>query len=294
VKRPPHVTISGELGSGKSSVALRLAEVYSLRVVSTGDIQRSIAKSLNLSTLETNWLAERDKLIDSQVDQVTRDLGGAPDPIVFDSRMAWHMVPQSFKVHLVVDPMVAAKRLHTTRSSPTEQYESASHARELAEERYRSEQRRFLSTYGVDVFRLRNYNLVIDTSEADVDTVLQIVQQHIERDEAPTALPPRLYLHPRRIIPDQSTWPESRSSGSLEIGVGYSRPTFCSIGGHADVLDAVLRDDTLVEVTLVAEGTERVHENGHTAHDYVESLAHAPWVDLWREKYGLRCTSALR
>lgn len=291
MNRPPHVAISGELGSGKSSVAKRLAEVYSLRVVSTGDIQRSIARSLQLSTLETNWLAERDSMIDTQVDKVTKDLGMAPEPIVFDSRMAWHMVPNSYRVHLLVDPLVAAKRLHSTRSSPTEQYESASHARDLAEERYLSEQRRFLATYGVDVFSLRNYDLVIDTSGVDIEEVLRIVRRHLEYD-VPAASRPQLYVHPRRVIPDSLGWFKDGSDSSLAIAVGYSRPTFCSLGGHRGVLEAVARDEAVVEAELVAEGREPV--DGSTAHDHIERLTQAPWVDLWHERYGLSCSSALR
>lgn len=294
VNRLPHVTISGELGSGKSTVARRLAERHSLRVVSTGDIQRSIAGSLNLSTLETNWLAERDKLIDSQVDQVTKNLGAAAEPIVFDSRMAWHMVPTSFKVHLLVDPLVAAKRLHSTRSSPIEQYESTRHAQELAEERYSSEQRRFLATYGVDVFSLRNYHLVVDTSEADVDRVLEIIQLRLDSGIPTRDNRPRLYVHPRRIVPDSPTWLAEGTVRPPAVRVGYSRPTFCSLGGHGGVLQAVTRDETLVEAELVAEGLEQVDATAGTAHDHIKRLAGTPWVDLWLERYGLSCSSTLR
>jgi predicted cytidylate kinase len=291
VNRPPHVAVSGELGSGKSSVARRLAEHFSLRMVSTGDIQRSIARSLNLSTLETNWLAERDHVIDSKVDQVTRDLGTEPEPIVFDSRMAWYMVPNSYKIHLLVDPLIAAKRLHSTRSSPTEQYESASHARELAEERYRSEQRRFLTTYGVDVFRLRNYHLVIDSSGADVEQVLEVILRHLDHEPAAESRP-NLYVHPRRIMPDRPTWRQDASSGSSAVKVCYSRPTFCSVEGHRAALDAVAREETLVEAELIVEGSEPVG-SGLTATDHINRLTREPWVELWREQYGLECSSAL-
>lgn len=106
-----HIAINGELGSGKSSVARRLAETYGMRLVSTGDVQRSIAKSLNMTTLETNWLAEKDAMIDAQVDSVTKELGSSQEPIIFDSRMAWKMVPTAFRVRLIVDTDVAAIRL---------------------------------------------------------------------------------------------------------------------------------------------------------------------------------------
>lgn len=292
MNRLPHVTISGELGSGKSSVARQLAQLYSMRLVSTGDIQRSMAKSLNLSTLETNWLAERDDMIDSQVDQVTKDLGASStEPIVFDSRMAWRMVPKALKVHLIVDPAVAAVRLHNTRTSATEQYESATHARDLAEERYQSERRRFLSTYGVDVFRLRNYDLVVDTSTAPVEMVTDTVRRLIDAaaDNAVETDPgarPRLFVQPRRILPDVADWAGGPRTGGAPR-VGYSRPTFVSIGGHGGVLQAIELDQPLVEVDLVAEGTEPVHDGGPTAQQYVGQLGVAAWTARWHEEYGL-------
>ncbi|MPZ80450.1 MAG: AAA family ATPase [Actinophytocola sp.] len=289
MNRLPHVAISGELGSGKSSVARRLAQLYSMRFVSTGDIQRSMAKSLNLSTLETNWLAERDDMIDSQVDQVTRDLGASAEPIVFDSRMAWRMVPKSFKVHLIVDPTVSAVRLHQTRSSPTEQYESRNHARDLAEERYQSEQRRFLSTYGVDVFQLRNYDLVIDTSTAPIELVTDTVRLQLEAviaESDASARRPRLFVQPRRILPDSADWAKESPSADTPQ-VAYSRPTFCSISGHSGVLGAIARDESLIEVDLVAEGAEPLHSGGPTVRQYVDQLAFAAWTSRWNEEYGL-------
>lgn len=288
MNRLPHVTVSGELGSGKSSVARQLAQHYSLRYVSTGDIQRSMAKSLNLSTLETNWLAERDDVIDSQVDQVTKDLGASAEPIVFDSRMAWRMVPKALKVHLIVDPAVAAVRLHTTRTSATEQYESATHARDLAEERYQSERRRFLSTYGVDVFRLRNYDLVLDTSTAPVEVVTDAVRRLIDAvvDGTDTGGRPRLFVQPRRILPDSADWAHGPRTGGIPK-VAYARPTFVSVGGHGGVLDAIEQDQSLAEVDLVAEGAEPVHDGGPTAQRYVDQLGVAPWTDRWHEEYGL-------
>jgi len=287
VNRLPHVTISGELGSGKSSVARRLAQLYAMRFVSTGDIQRSMARSLNLSTLETNWLAERDDMIDSQVDQVTKDLGASAEPIVFDSRMAWRMVPKALKVHLIVDPAVAAVRLHSTRTSATEQYESATHARDLAEERYQSERRRFLSTYGVDVFRLRNYDLVVDTSTAPVEAVTDTVRRLIDAgaDGTDTDGRPRLFVQPRRILPDSADWAVGPRTGGVPQ-VGYSRPTFVSIGGHGGVLRAIEQDQPLVEVDLVAEGAEPV-PGGPSAQQYVDQLGAAAWTDRWHEEYGL-------
>jgi hypothetical protein len=182
--------------------------------------------------------------------------------------------------------------LHSTRSSPTEQYDSTTHARDLAEERYQSERRRFLSTYGVDVFELRNYHLVVDTTTASVEIVTETVRREIEAAASNKATRrPRLFVQPRRILPDSPNWAEQPPSDTMPR-VGYSRPTFCSIGDHGGVLRAVARDEPLVEVELVAEGAELVHHSGPTAQQYVAELTVAAWVNHWNEKYGLHHSSA--
>jgi hypothetical protein len=53
------------------------------------------------------------------------------------------------------------------------------------------------------------------------------------------------------------------------------------------VLEAIEKDQPLVEVELVAEGTEQVHDDGPTAQQYVGQLSVAAWTERWHEEYGL-------
>ncbi len=48
------VTITGDLGSGKSTVSKKLADTLRARRYSAGTIQRGFAKSKSISTLELN------------------------------------------------------------------------------------------------------------------------------------------------------------------------------------------------------------------------------------------------
>jgi predicted cytidylate kinase len=163
---PRQVAVSGDLGSGKSSVARLLSERLGLELIGAGDVQRSIAASMGLSTLQANWLAEEKSTIDAQIDGELQRLGREEVPAILDARMAWHFVPSSFKVHLLVEPLVGAERLLRGRFSTVEKYSSVEEAREGADARFASERRRFLAKYGVDISRLENYDLVIETSDA--------------------------------------------------------------------------------------------------------------------------------
>ena len=123
-----HIAISGELGTGKSTLAILIGKQLGLEVFSTGEFQRRIASSMGLSTLELNEAAMRREDVDRLVDGEAKKLASLADaPIVFDSRMAWHTVPECFRVRLVADPRVSAKRAFMRRHA-TEEYVSIDQA----------------------------------------------------------------------------------------------------------------------------------------------------------------------
>ncbi|MDR0504830.1 MAG: cytidylate kinase family protein [Bifidobacteriaceae bacterium] len=169
-----HLTISGDLGSGKSAVAAALAEQLGYQVVSTGAIQRSIAAAMHLTTLQANLLAEQDQTIDDQIDSGTQQLAAqATQPIIFDSRMAWHFVPHCFRVRLTVDPATAAKRVLDRDPAQTEAYQTLDQAAQALVDRAASERRRFTTRYGVDITKATNFDLVIDTTRQSVQQVAE-------------------------------------------------------------------------------------------------------------------------
>lgn len=170
---PPHLAISGDLGSGKSSVAAGLAEALGFEVVSTGAIQRGIAAEMGLSVLEASLLAEVDPMIDDRIDGTTVRLAReAVEPIIFDSRMAWHFAPGAFRVRLTVDPAVAAHRIMGRGPGATEQYASLAEAAERIRERAESEARRYQTKYGVDHTDPANFDLVIDTTAVPLEACI--------------------------------------------------------------------------------------------------------------------------
>lgn len=132
-----HLTISGDVGSGKSSVALLLSKRLGYCVIAAGDFLRSIAAARGLSTLEMNKLAEHDETLDEHINQMIVTHAQRKKAIIFDSRLAWHLIPSAFKIHLIVDSDVAAQRILRKRTA--ESYRSLEEARIAAEQRYQSE-----------------------------------------------------------------------------------------------------------------------------------------------------------
>ena len=93
------ISITGELGSGKSTIAKILAEEFKAQYLSTGAIQRNIANRFGLNTLQLNNLADTNKQIDEEIDGTLIELNTSDKSFVIDSRLAWFFIPNSFKFY---------------------------------------------------------------------------------------------------------------------------------------------------------------------------------------------------
>ena len=117
------IAISGDLGSGKSTVCRLLKERLSFGSYSMGETWRRLAEKYQMTILELNRYSETHPL-DEEMDRDLTETGQAPGNMIFDSRLAWHFVPDSFKVHLVVDSRIAASRIYNDLRGQAEGYAS--------------------------------------------------------------------------------------------------------------------------------------------------------------------------
>ncbi len=248
------VVLNGEPGSGKSTVSRLLARRLGIRRVSVGDLYREMAQQRGMTALELNLHAELDDEIDHYVDQLQSDIAMSGETVVVDSRLAWHFFREALKVHLIADPMIAAHRVMSRPANTVESYASATEARARLAERSESERVRFLQRYGADKTRLRNYDLVCDSTSA---TTEEIVARIIEALAGPPPLDgrPRLYIDPRRIHPSIE-----HGTGTGPIRLGYARPDFFVVNGHREVHSAARDGHTLVQADLVAEADETIDD----------------------------------
>ncbi|MDR3137365.1 MAG: dephospho-CoA kinase [Tannerellaceae bacterium] len=160
-----HITITGDLGSGKSAVSRLLAQQLGCTVISTGAIQRTIAAEHGMTTLELNKYTETHPEIDDLIDSRIKALADSPELYVIDSRLAWFFLPDSFKVYLTVHAEVAVERvLGDAARKQTEAYTSRTAAIADLSERKRRENIRFLNYYGADCTNLSLFDIVVDTS----------------------------------------------------------------------------------------------------------------------------------
>ena len=175
-----HITITGKLGSGKSTVAKKLVEQYGFEIFSTGAILRAAAAERGMDVLELNRelnaKLDSDRSMDDLIDSTTVRVAAErkDDKLIFDSRMAWHFVPDSFKVFVTVEPRVAAERVMKD-PRPGEPAEDVDELCAELVERSKVEQSRFMQLYGVDYYDYNNYDLVVDSSNRAPDEVVALI-----------------------------------------------------------------------------------------------------------------------
>lgn len=245
MNRPRTVVLNGDLGSGKTTVSVLLAERLGVRRVSIGDLYRRMAAEHGMTALQFNLHSELDDKVDHYIDQLQHDIAASAERLVVDSRLAWHFFTDAVKVHLVVDPVVAARRVLARPGDAVENYRSVEEAGGDLARRSDSERQRFLARYGVDKADLRNYDLVCDTTRA---SPAEVVARIVDTLETPAARPaPVCHLDPDRVRPGA----EAGDDG--EIVVRHQAPHFVAVRGHRRLDAAVRAGETLTPMVLAGD-----------------------------------------
>ena len=194
-----HITLSGELGSGKSTVANYLISKMPFRIVSAGLLFRQLAAKHGMSAKEFNEFIENDPKYDHYVDDTMAELGRTDEKIIFDSRMAWHFVPSSFKIYLYVDVDTATERIFNDKGRVSESYTDKETARQEIIDRRKSELLRYQNFYHCNLDDYSNYDLIVDTSHATRDEVNELVYNSFKAFEEGKEYT-KIWLSPKSLI----------------------------------------------------------------------------------------------
>ncbi|MBE5968093.1 MAG: hypothetical protein E7255_14220 [Lachnospiraceae bacterium] len=211
-----HITITGNLGSGKSTICKLLSEKYQFEIYSTGKVQRELAREMSMTTLELNQLMRSNHKYDHMIDDTTAKISRekADKDIIFDSRLAWNFVEKSFKVFISISLDVAAERVLNDHRGQEEQYHSFEEARKMLAERAATERVRYQEIYQVNYMDYSNYNLVIDSTYCTPDRIAEIILQEAkeyEKNGCPNTT--KILVSPKRILREEDIHKED----SLEL-----------------------------------------------------------------------------
>ncbi len=161
------VTVSGPIGSGKSTVAGLLSGLTGFEYISGGDMFRMRARKAGMTVEEYNVYAEQHPEIDRQQDDIILDMLRERDRIVLDSRLSGWLAHRNgipaFKIFIDAALDERVSRVIKREGG------SNGHVRQALLEREESEKKRYLEFYGIDVTDRSIYDLVLETDEMSAE-----------------------------------------------------------------------------------------------------------------------------
>ena len=185
-KKKVVLCISGMTGSGKSTVAKKLADKYGLGYFSGGNALKILAQEEGYDSDVRGWwetaeglnfLKQRmaDPVFDKKIDEKLLELAAEGNVVLDSWTMPW-LLKEGFKVWLEASPQVRAKRVVTRDSISDEEALKA-----LTEKDERTRQI-YKSLYGFDLGHdLTPFNLVLATDELDPDDIFYAVSLVTDR-----------------------------------------------------------------------------------------------------------------
>lgn len=166
------ISISGDLGSGKSTVGKKLAKKLETDFFSTGDFMGEIALERGVSLLELSEMAEKSDEIDKLLDKHQIQFGKEKETAVLDSRLGWYFIPHAIKIFLTVDPFEAAKRIFNDNREDEKENVDLEATKNNIIRRKESERLRYKKYYNLDYDNPDNFNLIIDTTNLSPEEVV--------------------------------------------------------------------------------------------------------------------------
>ena len=179
------ITITGKPCSGKSTAAKLIVEQHGFTRIGVGDMFKEEAKKRGLSAEEFNALCMNDPSYDYFIDKMTEQKGIELEgqDFIFDSRLAWHFVPVSFKVFVDLDEDTMAYRLVNSDREGKEKYDDYEKAKKTVINRTKLENKRYKKIYGVDMFDLSNYDFVVDSKNLSQQEVADAIWKAYKKFE---------------------------------------------------------------------------------------------------------------
>lgn len=169
------ITIFGLAGTGKTTAGKMLAEKLGYEYMSSGSIFRSYAEKLGMTLNQFEELANSNDEYDKKLDTEVAIYGKKNKGFVFESRLAWHFIPDSFKVSLICPLEERISRIaHREGKSFDKVFDETLHREELITKRYKN-------YYDIDNFAdAKNFDFVVDTGPNNAEKVVEIILEELK------------------------------------------------------------------------------------------------------------------
>lgn len=280
-----NITITGNLGSGKSSIA-KILKNEGYEIVSTGNIFRQLAMEKGLSVEEFNRQVNEatqrgDRSVDQLIDDTTTKIGKEKDHIIFDSRLAWNFVPDSFKIFVITDIDEASRRVfHDSVRANSESYDSQDTCKKALIHRQEMETVRYQDIYQIDYYDMSNYNLVIESTNAAPAELAREILEQLACFEQGT-------FHKKMELNPSSVYMTAQTKEDGDIVVNEVNGVWFIKSGAREWKQALLQGQKFIPAKVDASfQPEILTQDQYQAfeEEYHFTYKKYPTMDIWNEK----------
>lgn len=243
-----NITITGDIGSGKSTVAKLLSDKLNLIVVDTGALYREYASNQGLDVLEQN--NSDDWSIDRKIDSTIAELGKTRDNQIFVSRLGWYFVPDAIKIYLAINPVLAARRIVEDTTRRSERHSTVDECFDYNSKRKGLELERYAKLYNLaDPSGYESADIVVVVGKNNAADVCECITNAIDKKEYGFFIDPRVLIPTQSIrdcnmsaLEDYKKFMESDGVKKLDIDLHKSGDLYYVNDGHPRVAAACIKN----------------------------------------------------
>ena len=176
-----NISFAGLHGTGKSTIAKKVAQYFDMTFYSTGMAFRELAKLKKMTLEEFSHYSEDhfeiDRLLDGKIRLLAEMTGKS---YVFDGQLPAFMLGDlnSYRILLICDNDVRLMRMASRDNRSLEDQQKETTARE------ESERERFIQLYNIDILDpetiLKNFDLIINTTKLNIEEISKMCILAIE------------------------------------------------------------------------------------------------------------------
>lgn len=168
-----NISFAGLHGTGKSTIAQKIADHFHFQFYSTGMAFRALAKKYNMSLEVFSRYVEQHPAIDHELDEKILTLAKTNSNFIFEGQLPTYMLEdyRDFAVLLTCEDKVRLSRMAVRDGQSLEDQRQETLIRE------ESERQRFIDLYHIDVLDpatiLNTFDLILDTTQLSIEAVFE-------------------------------------------------------------------------------------------------------------------------